>query len=112
MNLVTTDIAALSREYLYVNVTVDDLQGIEDPSLDVVAFCFNPDLADSPTSSATWLTGGWVASGGPSQWTAWVLVGSSPGVFQGQPGQTFALWVKITDSPEVPIKRAGVVTFT
>lgn len=84
-------ISSLSKEYLLVPVTANVV--VTD---DVVAFAFTDPAAD-PTS---WTTGDWDASG-----NARILVG--PGGAVTLTKGLKDVWLKITDSPEIPVRRVA-----
>jgi hypothetical protein len=103
-------IAALSTEYVYTDVTSSNTGLSGDPSQGGVAFTFITDLSASPDDTAIWTAGLWIANGGPALWTASVLVGPTGAVTDLVLGTTYAVWVKLTDAPEVPIIKAGTLT--
>lgn len=79
-----------------------------DPTGDVVAMAF---MAPGATpGSSDWHTGSWTTAPGPV-YLAQCLVGPSNG---GVPlaGGVYAIWVKVTDNPEIFIPPGGVGTLT
>ena len=95
---------------VYIQVPVYNTEGI-DPTGDTVNFAFvgpfntTSQAADNPpTSSTTWYTGTW-DSGTP--YTARVLVGSG-GVTTLAVG-AYQVYVRVTDSPEVPVLWSGPI---
>lgn len=72
------------------------------PSADVVSFAFmaagNPGLSD-------WHTGSWDPIGA-SRWVAQCLVGPGAGGVPLSVG-TYAMWVRVTDNPEIPVQQIG-----
>jgi hypothetical protein len=104
------NLPALSTEYVYCDVRVNDVALVGDPSTDTVQFTFWKDLSSSPDGTATWVTASWVPGGGPVVWTARCLVGPAGDESALVLGSTYAVWLKFADSPETPIIRAGTVT--
>ena len=96
-------ISVASLQYVEVPVPISP----HDPTADVVKMGFLPEgTAGVP---ATWYTASWAV--GANVPTVLCLVGPSPGVVTMVPG-IFQPYLKITDSPEVPVLAAqGTVTF-
>ena len=98
--------SALSTEYLRYPVSAV-VNGVAiNPTTDVVQFAF-PLTGVAPS---TWLTGSWETVS--STYFARVLVGPTGGVFAPSAGVTYDVWVKITDAPEVPVRKVGTLTAT
>lgn len=77
-----------------------------DPSLDTVQMAFVTIGAD-PTSG-DWHTGSWEAAQANNTYFAQVLVGpANSGVVLAR--GTYAVWVKITDNPEIPVAQVGTI---
>ena len=99
-------ISSLTKEYVRVAVAATEAGAPVIPTGDVVQMAFTVNGADpvgGDWKSATWETSG-------SIYYARCLVG---------PGGTVALavghylvWVKVTDSPEVPVRSAGFLDVT
>jgi len=96
-------ISALSKEYIRVKVDAEKSGVTYDPTGDVVTFAFT--TVNSPVG-ATWLAGTWETVNG--EHFARCMVGPA-GTVTLVAGNTYIVWVKITDSPEVPIKNAGIL---
>lgn len=100
-------LSAASLEYVPVTVTATK-QGAEyNPTGDVVQFAFT-----SPGASlvgAQWFTGSWDSTSPrpDGSFVAQCLVGPG-GAAQLAPGE-YQVSVKITDSPEVPVKPAFIL---
>jgi hypothetical protein len=95
-------LSSLSLEFIKVPVSVV-LNGVAyDPHSDPVALSF-PLRGAAPT---VWTAGSW-ESDGAGGWQARILVGPG-GVLQLAPG-TYDCWIRVTDSPEQPIRKAGIV---
>lgn len=98
-------ISVLSKEYIRVPVEATVAGAPYDPTADVVSFAFTQ--AGDPTS---WTTGTWETdtTTSPSTYLARVLVG--PGGLVVAAGR-WNLWMKITDTPEIPVIPCGIVEF-
>ncbi len=94
-------ISALSKEYVKVQVSATESGAAIDPTPDVVAMAI---VTGTPVSgdfhTATWETAG-------TKYYARLLVG--PGAALTLTPGTYGVWVKVTDSPEVPVKRSGAL---
>ena len=106
MNTVTQSV--LSTQYLQVLVTTQAPAGYN-PTSDTVQMAFTP-LTYPPTSPASWVSGSWSAFPGPAYW-AQALVGPANGGTALSLG-TYQVWLKITDSPEVPVLQSCLLTIT
>ena len=96
----------LSTQYVQIPVTVRAPTAY-DPTSDVVQFAFTP-LTYPVTEPTAWITGSWSTFPGPSYF-AQCLVG--PGATALSIG-TYQVWVKITDSPEVPVLQPSTLVIT
>lgn len=90
-------ISALSTEYLTVPFTAD----VTAASIDGVELALLPN--DDPPIEADWVTATIVGE------TARVLVG--PLEIPLTKG-SWRVWVRITDTPEIPVEMAGIITVT
>jgi hypothetical protein len=97
-------IAALSLQYVPVNVAANLNGSIYNPTGDGVQMAFKP-LGQQP-GNADWQTALWVTAGSGELVTyqAVCLVGPS-GTIQLTPG-TYGVWVKVTDNPEIPVMQS------
>jgi hypothetical protein len=95
-------VSKLSKRYVRVPVSASKLGLPEDLSDNVVEFAFTTGSVD-PT---VWRTGDWetVVENGATTYYARVLIGPGSTVGALTAG-TYKVWVKITDSPEVPVIR-------
>lgn len=97
------DISVLSREYVKVAVSATEAGSAVDPTNDTVQMAF-PVLGTDPISgdwkAATWETVG-------TTYYARCLVG--PGGTVTLAAGSYNVWVKVTDNPEAPVRRAGVL---
>jgi hypothetical protein len=108
MNTVTQSV--LSTQFLQVLVTVK-FPSSYSPASDTVQFAFTPlTYPETPPTSAYWVTGSWETFPGPAYW-AQALVGPANGGTALSVG-TYQTWLKITDSPEVPVLQPCLLTIT
>ena len=102
-------ISSLSTEYIQVPVEATVAGNAYNPTSDVVQFAFKLPDAGNPTSG-DWHNGSWdtTATGG---YLAQCLVGPGVGgvVLAASSPAAYTIWVKITDSPEVPVHNAGLL---
>jgi len=101
------EISSASLEYVRARVEAIQSGSFLDPTADSVAMAF---IAGSATPvSGDWKTASWDtdATTTPATYRAQCLVGPA-GTVTLTPG-VYAVWVKITDSPEIPVKRAGQI---
>ncbi len=106
MNTVTQSV--LSTNYVQILVTVQS-PGSYSPVGDVVQMAFTP-LTYPPTSPTSWVTGSWTTFPGPAYW-AQALVGPANGGTALSLG-TYQVWLKVTDSPAVPVLQPCLLTIT
>jgi hypothetical protein len=100
--------SVLSLQYVQVPVTAFGTAGTYNPTDDSVQFSFTP--ANYPvTEPSVWITGSWATFPGPAYY-AQCLVG--PGGATALTIGTYQLWLKITDSPEVPVLQPTLLTIT
>lgn len=74
-----------------------------DPTGDTVQFAFCPAAQSDDPPVLTWYPGQWQTVGGV--YYAECLVGGAVPVAHG----TYEVFVKVTDSPEIPMKSAGLL---
>jgi hypothetical protein len=96
------EISSASTQNIYVEVTAQIGDVIIVPTSDPVymAFCAN---RVTPVPS-NWNTASWTTSG--TSYYATCLVGSQNGGVNLATG-TYVVWIKISDSPEIPVLSAG-----
>ena len=98
-----------STEYVRVPVCARDGSTVKNPTGDVVSFAFVPDGQSLGTAWSPWNTGLWDPQGSTTPWyTAMCLVGPANGGVVLSPG-VYRVFVKISDSPEVPVHMGGVL---
>lgn len=93
--------SALSLEYLLVTWSAKVNGVAVDPTSPALAVQMAFPATGSPP--ATWLAAGWEADGSGG-WKARCLVGPA-GTVTLPPGD-YDVWVKVTSTPEVPIRRS------
>lgn len=110
MGVQPVEISSLSLEYVYVPVAARAAGAAVNPTSDAVALAFVVG-ATSPVSgdwkTATWDTD---ATTTPATYRVRCLVGPA-GAVTLVPGM-YQVWVKVTDSPEIPVKLAGPLKVT
>ena len=103
--------SALSLQYVQAAVTATVSGSSYNPTSDPVQFAFMAGTAQPGPSD--WKTGSWDGTAlrpSGNSYTAQVLVG--PGGTVTLPVGTYTMWVKITDSPEVPVIQVGILQVT
>lgn len=100
--------SVLSTQYVIVPVSLISTSGPLDPTPDTVQFAFIA-LGTDP-QPADWVTGSWAGALNGWYW-AQCLVGPASGGKSLAIG-SYVIWYKITDSPEVPVATAGILTIT
>jgi len=98
-------ISSLSTVYVQVPVSATFNGIIHDPTADTVQMAFMTGTAKP--SGPDWHTGGWDTAPGPV-YSAQVLIGPSGGVSLAV--GVYTVWLKITDSPEIPVDTVGFLT--
>lgn len=91
-------LSTAATEYLHVTVTVDGQP--PDPST-TVEFAFL--AASDPTEDTVWSAGEWVEG------VARILIGPANSGHLLAAG-SYRVFVRVTDSPEIPVLRAGYLT--
>ncbi len=108
---VSVTISHLSTEYVLVPVTASKNGSPYNPGADPVQFAFMPTPTQVPIT-ADWVSGSWQteATNILYPYAARVLVGPAGASTLGI--GTYQIYVKISDSPEVPVKQAGQLVIT
>jgi hypothetical protein len=108
--LITISQSVLSTNYVQVPVTIQSPASY-DPSGDDVAFAFTPyTYPTTAPSSGDWHAGSWLTFAGPSYW-AQVLVGPAGSGVSLAIGK-YSGWIRVTDSPAVPVEQAFLLQIT
>lgn len=98
-------ISSLSKEYIRVAVSAKESGTAVDPTSDTVTMAFV--TTDEPVSG-DFKTASWETDNG--KYYARCLVG--PGGTITLSDGLYSVWVKVTDSPEVPVLKAGTLMVT
>jgi hypothetical protein len=100
--------SSLSLQYVPFQVLPSAFGPIVNPTSDPVQFAFTLGGADP----AVWYAGSWAGTTAllNGAYTALCLVG--PGGTVALPRGTYSTWIKITDSPEIPVIGAGQLQIT
>jgi hypothetical protein len=96
-------LSSLSKEYVRVPVSAKEAGVTVNPTSDEVAFAFVQSGEPS-----TWYAGQWETDG--TTYYARIAVG--PGGSVTLVDGTYDTWVKVTDSPEIPVRKVGQVRIT
>lgn len=99
------EISSLSVEAVKVRVIFTKNGVVQDPTADPVSLAFLPDGTDP--AGGDWVTGSWEKAG--TDYWAVAVVG--PGVHALAKAR-YMVWVKVTDNPDVPVKRCGFLQVT
>jgi hypothetical protein len=99
-------LSRLSTEYVLVQVSFTVSGAAVSPTGDTVQMAFTH--GGALPASGDWHSASWETAG--TQYYARCLVGPASGVILA-PG-TYAVWVKITDSPEVPVRSPAQLAIT
>lgn len=102
-------LSSLSTEYIRAEVSAVESGVAVDPTGDTVDFAFMLDGGDTEPGGGDWVTGEWETDAAGPTYYARILIGPS--------GETLAegqhdVWLKITSSPEIPVRKIGVVNIT
>lgn len=102
------NLSVVSKEQIQATITSP-----KDPTGLTVAFAFT--LTDTAVG-AQWYTGSWdgpavLQDDGSYRAVAQCLIGPNGGEVELSTG-AYVVWVRISDNPEVPVKRAGVAKLT
>lgn len=92
--------SVLSTQYQQTLITVTSVDGYN-PTSDTISWAFTNANAYPALSPSAWNSGSWVTYPG-DQWWAQVLIGPANGGVVLATG-TWQSWLRITDSPEVPV---------
>lgn len=103
-------ISSLSKEYIRVPVFATEAGAVVNPTGDTVTMAFTTSGADPV--GGDYKTASWEADATavPAIYYARCVVG--PGGAAVLTAGRYTVWVKLTDSPEVPVKRVGELVVT
>lgn len=98
-------LSTLTKEYIRVPVEAREGSVIVNPTTDVVAFAF---MASGKPTAPAFTTGAWETDG--SAYFARIVVGGTgTGATKELAAGVYAVWLKVTDSPEVPVRMIGTL---
>lgn len=100
--------SVLSLKFVRVSVEASGTSGPINPTGDVVAMAFTTGDA----LPGAWVTAAWASTSPRSDgsYVAQCLVG--PGGATTLAVGSYSIWLKITDSPEIPVENVGLLTIT
>lgn len=101
-----TTVDATSIEYVRVPVAAREDGAAVNPTTSTVEMAVK---TSGVPSGGDWKTAAWEtdATTTPDTYYARILVGTGTAIGALAAGDTYSVWVRITDSPETPVKRAG-----
>jgi hypothetical protein len=101
------ELSTASLEYVQVAISAEEAGTAVDPTADTVQMAFIAGATAPVTGD--WKTASWTTDPTtyPPTYRAQCLVGPSGTVTLA--AGTWTVWVKVTDSPEIPVKRAGQI---
>lgn len=101
-------VSRASTEYIRVPMASERSGAPYDPTGDTVQMAFL--TGAGPPESGDWKTASWDTDSTtyPPTYRAQCLIGPAGGTVTLTAG-VYSVWVKVTDSPEVPVKRAGQI---
>jgi hypothetical protein len=103
--------SALSLEYVPAAITATSMGVPVNPTSDPVSFAFT--VGAARPASGDWKTGSWDGTQPRTPGTAYIahcLVG--PGGTVTLPVGRYTMWVRITDTPEIPVIPFGLLNIT
>lgn len=95
----SAEMSTIDLEFVKVPVSFKENGVFQDPTADLVQMAFM--AAGSTPGALDWVNASWETAG--SRYLARALVGPTAKVLTVG---TYIVWVKITDSPEIPAKKA------
>lgn len=100
--------SVLDTEYLTYPVALVVGGTVQNPTADPVAFAFMPSPGNANPGSGDWHTGSWVSTG-TGTYQAQVLVGPANSGVMLTTG-LYNVWIRVTDSPEVPVSQVDLLS--
>ena len=106
----TQVISSLSLEHVLARVSARKNGAVVNPTTDTVQMAFT--TAEAEPVGGDWKAATWETDSAtePDTYYAVCLVG--PGGTVTLADGTYRMWVKVTDSPEIPVKKAGILIVT
>lgn len=104
-------LSSLTKEYLRIAVEAEASGLPVDPTGNAVEFAFMDDVVSAEPGGGDWNVGDWETDAGPPIiYYARILIGPGGGVVLTD--GKFDVWIKITSSPELPVRHIGRLTIT
>ena len=100
--------SVLDTEYLTFSVSLEVDGQPYNPTGDTVQFAFMPVPPSADPGPGDWHAGSWDTVA-PGAYNAQVLVGPENGGVALTQGVEYFVWIRITDSPEVVVRRQDVL---
>lgn len=102
-------ISSLSKEYVRVPVFATEAGVAVDPTGDTVEMAFKSD--GSEPGGGDWVAASWESDTGPNpdRHYARIIIGPGGTVLSDD---LYEVWVKVTDTPEIIVKKAGTLLVT
>lgn len=111
MGFADIGMSQLSTQYVFIPVSVTQGGISYNPTGDAVQFAFMPTPTQVP-GSPDWVSGSWTTASSNIlyPYSAKCLVGPSGAITLGI--GTYVMYLKITDSPEIPVLVAGYLAIS
>lgn len=100
--------SVLDTEYLTYPIAFTIGGTTQNPTGDPVAFAFMPNPANTNPTTGDWHTGQWITTG-TGTYQAQILIGPANSGIALTVG-VWNVWIRITDSPEIPIQQIDLLT--
>lgn len=100
--------SVLDTEHLAFSVSLEVDGQPYNPTGDVVEFAFMPVSPSTDPGPGDWHAGSWDTVA-PDTYSALVLVGPNNGGVALDKGVEYYVWIQITDSPEIIVRRLDVL---
>lgn len=108
MSTANLSISQLSTEFVQIPVGVTINGSLYNPTADTVQFAFLTNPSAVPTSS-NWVAGSWSNNNNAVYpYLAQCLVGTAGTV--SLTAASYTIWLRVTDSPEIPVHQVGTLT--
>jgi hypothetical protein len=105
MGLFSLNLSSLSTEYVQVPVSIIASGEPIDPTGDTVQFAF---MKSGKPTDPDWVNGTWDSA--PGGYLAQCLVGPAGDATLAL--GTYQIWLKVVDTPEVPVRQVGLLAIT
>ena len=102
--------SSLSKEYVKVRISAREDGVVVNPTADTVEMAFTS--AEAEPTSPDWKAAEWETNTSTDPDTYWARCLVGPGGTVALTDGTYRVWVRITDSPEIPVLRSGLLIIT